>query len=167
MRNFKNNYYCIAFKGGIKFKVSVNFFAGEELASVPPSPSDPRRLSKDCSTRAENTGQEDQDNIDQVMTNEVDTGSKLLSADTGSNDVRIAEHHNMTSEPANVQDSIQQVESNRRMSSSDVKSLDSRPRQSTRRSASDVSSNKRLEEYHKWKVAGCKGDPPAKLKISQ
>lgn len=28
-------------------------------------------------------------------------------------------------------------------------------------------SNKRLEEYHKWKVSGCKGDPPAKLKISQ
>ena len=28
-------------------------------------------------------------------------------------------------------------------------------------------SNKKLEEYHKWKVSGCKGDPPAKLKISQ
>ena len=24
-----------------------------------------------------------------------------------------------------------------------------------------------LEEYHKWKVKGRKGDPPAKLKISQ
>ena len=150
------------------YKLICKFFAGEELASVPPSPSDPRRLSKDCTTGAENTMKEDQYNIDHVMSNEVDTGSKCLSAGTGSNDIQFAEHHKMTTtEPANAQGSIQQVESNRRLSSSDVRSQDGRPRQSTRRSASDVSSNKRLEEYHKWKVSGCKGDPPAKLKISQ
>lgn len=148
--------------------MTCKFFVGEELASVPPSPSDTRKLSKDCTTRAENTTKEDQNNIDHVMTNEVDTGSKCSSAETGSNDIQSTERHRVTTtEPGNAQDSVQQVESNRRMSSSDVKSQDGRPRQSTRRSASDVSSNKRLEEYHKWKVAGCKGDPPAKLKISQ
>lgn len=60
-------------------------------------------------------------------------------------------HHKTASEPISKTDSfILQSNNNKQISSN-----------------SKNASNKRLEEYHKWKVSGCKGDPPAKLKISQ
>lgn len=135
--------------------------SGEELSSVPPSPNDIRKLSKDYTAVAEDTRQ-DENHVDYITPDEVSAAMLLLVAERSGDTC-----HKETHEAVSTRDGIQQVESSRRLSSSDAKKRDGSPRQPTRRSASDVSSNKRLEEYHKWKVSGCKGDPPAKLKISQ
>ena len=63
-------------------------------------------------------------------------------------EINIDEHRKTASEPISTMDSCN---NNKQMLKSDNKNA----------------SNKKFEEYHKWKVSGCKGDPPAKLKISQ
>ena len=70
-----------------------------------------------------------------------------LPAEKTKVEVTLGAHQKTLSEPIDIKDSC----NNNKQMPSDLKN----------------SSNKRLEEYHKWKVSGCKGDPPAKLKISQ
>lgn len=70
-----------------------------------------------------------------------------LPAEKTKVEVTLGVHQKTLSEPIDIKDSC----NNNKQMPSDLKN----------------SSNKRLEEYHKWKVSGCKGDPPAKLKISQ
>ena len=41
------------------------------------------------------------------------------------------------------------------------------PQQNDKKISSDKGVTRKLEEYQKWKVSGCKGEPPAKLKVSQ
>lgn len=70
-----------------------------------------------------------------------------LPARKANSEVTLVGHQKTPSEPIDTKATC----NNNKQMPSDIKSL----------------SNKRLEEYHKWKVSGCKGDPPAKLKISQ
>jgi len=70
-----------------------------------------------------------------------------LPAEKANIEVTLVGHQKTPSEPVDTNDTC----NNNKQIPGDIKNL----------------SNKRLEEYHKWKVSGCKGDPPAKLKISQ
>ena len=70
-----------------------------------------------------------------------------LPAQKANIEVTLVGHRKTPSEPIDTKDSC----NNNKQVPSDIKNL----------------SSKKLEEYHKWKVSGCKGDPPAKLKISQ
>lgn len=72
---------------------------------------------------------------------------EFLPAEKVNVEVTVGGHQKTPSEPIDTKDAC----NNNKQMPSDIKNL----------------SNKRLEEYHKWKVSGCKGDPPAKLKISQ
>lgn len=142
----------------------INVSTGEELSA-----DEGRRLSKDMNAIAADNGHMD-NHIDDMMTNDVNTGKKASQTDRprSNTDVPLRANHKLLSEsvcaPKNFKDrdNIGKI-----ASSSNANRLDGPTRHLTRRSASDVSSNKKLEEYHKWKVSGCKGDPPAKLKISQ
>lgn len=137
---------------GITFKLYL--FLGEELSSVPPSPNDVRKLSKDSSIKeAENTA----NNEDYLVQNGVRIPSESPSAEGASSNIHI--NNDSTSNSTKSRPDS-------RRSSSVLVTQDSSPLKTTRRTASDASTNKKLQEYHKWKVAGCKGDPPAKLKIS-
>ena len=118
---------------------------------------------------AENTDHME-NHIGDMMANEVNTEKKALQIERprSNSDIPATVNHTILSESASTKDSFKELDSVGKISSSsNANGLDGPARQPTRRSASDVSSNKRLDEYHKWKVAGCKGDPPAKLKISQ
>lgn len=135
---------------GITFKLYL--FLGEELSGVPPSPNDVRKLSKDSSIKeVENTA----NNEDYLEQNGVRIPSE--SAEGASSNIHI--NNDSTS-------NFTKSRPDSRRSSSVLVTQDSSPLKTTRRTASDASTNKKLQEYHKWKVAGCKGDPPAKLKIS-
>lgn len=137
---------------GITFKLYL--FLGEELSSVPPSPNDVGKLSKDSSIKeAENTA----NNEDYLEQNGVRIPSESPSAEGESSNIHI--NNDSTSNSTKSRPDS-------RRSSSVLVTQDSSPLKATRRTASDASTNKKLQEYHKWKVAGCKGDPPAKLKIS-
>ncbi|KAM7430197.1 hypothetical protein ABFA07_019052 [Porites harrisoni] len=128
--------------------------SGEELSSVPPSPNDVRKLSKDSSIKeAENAA----NNEDYLEQNGVRIPSESPSAEGASSNIHI--NNDSTSNSTKSRPDS-------RRSSSVLVTQDSSPLKTTRRTASDASTNKKLQEYHKWKVAGCKGDPPAKLKIS-
>lgn len=142
----------------------INVSTGEELSA-----DESRRLSKDCSAMAENTDHME-NHIGDMMANEVNTEKKALQIERprSNSDIPATVNHTILSESASTKDSFKELDSVGKISSSsNANGLDGPARQPTRRSASDVSSKKRLDEYHKWKVAGCKGDPPAKLKISQ
>lgn len=71
-----------------------------------------------------------------------------MPAEKADVEVNLGGHQKTASEPTTTKDSCN---NNNEMPGSENKNV----------------SNKRFEEYHKWKVSGCKGDPPAKLKISQ
>ena len=134
---------------------------------MPPSPSDTRRLSKDYSREPENVTHTENSG-DHIVANEVGA-LKSPSAERKSSDVELSVSHKTTNElPVITQDRVREDKTMRRLSS-DISTRDYSPQLNNRigRASSDVSSNKRLEEYHKWKISGCKGDPPAKLKISQ
>lgn len=136
------------------------------MSSVVPSPNDIRKLSKDFATTAENA-RPDENHVEDIETDEVSKASKSLSAERSSSDVQLVVHQKTASEPVvSMQDGSQHVKSNRSLSSV-TNPQDCSKQQLSRRASSDLSSNKRLEEYHKWKMSGCKGDPPTKLKISQ
>ena len=121
---------------------------------MPPSPNDVRKLSKDSSIKeAENTA----NNEDYLEQNGVRIPSESPSAEGASSNIHI--NNDSTSNSTKSRPDS-------RRSSSVLVTQDSSSLKTTRRTASDASTNKKLQEYHKWKVAGCKGDPPAKLKIS-
>lgn len=121
---------------------------------MPPSPNDVRKLSKDSSIKeAENTA----NNKDYLEQNGMGIPSESPSAERASSDIHINND--------SISNSTQSRPDSRR-SSSVLVAQDSSPLKTSRRTASDASTNKKLQEYHKWKVTGCKGDPPAKLKIS-
>ena len=133
------------------------------MSSVVPLPNDIQKLSKDFATTAENA-RRDGNHVEDIETDEV---SKSLSTERSSSDVRLVVHQKTASEPVvSMQDGSQHVKGNRSLSSV-TNPQDCSKQQLSRRASSDLSSNKRLEEYHKWKMSGCKGDPPTKLKISQ
>lgn len=118
---------------------------------------------------AANTGHMD-NHIGDMVANDVNTGKKALQTDRPriNTDVPAGKNHKLLSESVSAQENFKDCDNIGKISSSsNANRLDGPTRHLTRRSVSDVSSNKKLEEYHKWKVSGCKGDPPAKLKISQ
>lgn len=138
----------------------INVSTGEELSSIPPSPNDIQKLSEDSSEKPENSTLEN--NVDYLVVGETGVVTKSPSAERSSSDTQSVVHNNSTSVP---DIGTRQVKTSR--SSSVVNAQNYSPKKITRRSASDAGTNMRLQEYHKWKVSGCKGDPPAKLKISQ
>ena len=127
---------------------NVPHVSGEELCSLTAEPGNNRRFSKDSSTVPE------KDRLDGSTTSQKVVSGMLpvqrresLPAEKADVGVTLVVHQKTASEPINTKDSC----NNDKQMPSDIKNP----------------SNKRLEEYHKWKVSGCKGDPPAKLKISQ
>lgn len=160
---------CSVFKGKcseLSFYILVipKILAGEELSA-----DEGRRLSKDMNAIAADNGHMD-NHIGDMMTNDVNTGKKASQTDRprSNTDVPLGANHKLLSESVNALKNFKDCDNTGKISSSsNANRLDGPTRHLTRRSASDVSSNKKLEEYHKWKVSGCKGDPPAKLKISQ
>ncbi|KAL9962159.1 hypothetical protein ACROYT_G031238 [Oculina patagonica] len=123
---------------------------GEDLSSLPDEElNNIRRLSKDCSMLHENirlegstTGQQVNSGVMPVQRRE------SMPAEKENVEVNVGGHQKTASEPVTTKDVCN---NNKQMPGSENKNV----------------SNKRLDEYHKWKVSGCKGDPPAKLKISQ
>ncbi|XP_078384535.1 uncharacterized protein LOC144666958 isoform X2 [Oculina patagonica] len=128
----------------------INVSTGEDLSSLPDEElNNIRRLSKDCSMLHENirlegstTGQQVNSGVMPVQRRE------SMPAEKENVEVNVGGHQKTASEPVTTKDVCN---NNKQMPGSENKNV----------------SNKRLDEYHKWKVSGCKGDPPAKLKISQ
>ena len=121
------------------------------MSSLPAEPSDIQRFSKDSNIASEIPTLEDNTVGQQVVSGIVSVQrTESLSAERPNLEVN---HKKTASDPVSTNESciLQQESNNNKQVSTDNKNM----------------SNKRLEEYHKWKVSGCKGDPPAKLKISQ
>ena len=129
--------------------LNVPHVSGEELCSLTTEPNNIWRFSKGSSTVSEKDLLDDNSTAGQRVVSgmlPVQRRESLL-AEKANIEVTLVGHQKTLSEPV---DSTTSCNNNKQMPS-DIKNL----------------SNNRLEEYHKWKVSGCKGDPPAKLKISQ
>ena len=119
------------------------FFAGEELSPLPGESNFFRRFSKDSNIPSnDNTPHKGTKNIQRA---------ESLPSDRRRVDINSGTHQKTASQPIGKTDSFILQTNYNMQTSNNNKNV----------------SSKKLEEYHKWKVSGCKGDPPAKLKISQ
>ena len=119
------------------------FFAGEELSPLPGESNFFRRFSKDSNIPSnDNTPHKGTKNIQRA---------ESLPSDRRRVDINSGTHQKTASQPIGKSDSFILQTNYNMQTSNNNKNV----------------SSKKLEEYHKWKVSGCKGDPPAKLKISQ
>jgi len=127
----------------------LNVSTGEELCSLTTEPSNIWRFSKGSSTAPEKDILDDGSTAGQQVVSGILPVQRResLPAEKANVEVTLVGHQKTPSEPIDSKDSC----NNDKQMATDIKNM----------------SNKRLEEYHKWKVSGCKGDPPAKLKISQ
>lgn len=119
------------------------FVAGEELSPLPGESNFFRRFSKDSNILSnDNTPHKGTKNIQRA---------ESLPSDRRRVDINSGTHQKTASQPIGKTDSFILQTNYNTQTSNNNKNV----------------SSKKLEEYHKWKVSGCKGDPPAKLKISQ
>lgn len=119
------------------------FVAGEELSPLPGESNFFRRFSKDSNIPSnDNTPHKGTKNIQRA---------ESLPSDRRRVDINSGTHQKTASQPIGKTDSFILQTNYNTQTSNNNKNV----------------SSKKLEEYHKWKVSGCKGDPPAKLKISQ
>ena len=119
------------------------------MCSLTTEPSNIWRFSKGSSTAPEKDILDDGSTAGQQVVSGILPVQRResLPAEKANVEVTLVGHQKTPSEPIDTKDSC----NNDKQMATDIKNM----------------SNKRLEEYHKWKVSGCKGDPPAKLKISQ
>lgn len=120
----------------------INVSTGEELSPLPGESNFFQRFSKESDMPSNENTHRGATTIQRT---------ESMPADRRRVDINSGVHHKTASQPISKTDSFIHQTNNNTQASNNNKNT----------------SNKKLEEYHKWKVSGCKGDPPAKLKISQ